>query len=112
VLADVDQASSFVQEEIFGPVLTVQPFDSEDEAIRLANDTPYGLAAGLQTTNVTRAHRVAAELKAGLVWVNSWGVLDVAMPIGGYKDSGYGREAGPEGLAEYLQTKSVLVNLA
>jgi acyl-CoA reductase-like NAD-dependent aldehyde dehydrogenase len=111
VLADVDQASPFVQEEIFGPVLTVQPFDSEEEAIRLANDTPYGLAAGLQTTNVTRAHRVAAALQAGLVWVNTWGVLDVAMPIGGYKDSGYGREAGPEGLDEYLQTKSVLVNL-
>jgi acyl-CoA reductase-like NAD-dependent aldehyde dehydrogenase len=111
VLADVDQSSPFVQEEIFGPVLTVQPFDTEEEAIRLANDTPYGLAAGLQTTNVTRAHRVAAQLQAGLVWVNSWGVLDVAMPIGGYKDSGYGRECGPEGLDEYLQTKSVLVNL-
>lgn len=111
VLADVEQGSPFVQEEIFGPVLTVQPFDTEDEAIWLANDTPYGLAAGLQTTNVTRAHRVAAALQAGLVWVNSWGVLDVAMPIGGYKDSGYGREAGPEGLDEYLQTKSVLVSL-
>jgi acyl-CoA reductase-like NAD-dependent aldehyde dehydrogenase len=111
VLADVAQDSPFVQEEIFGPVLTVQPFDTEEEAIRLANDTPYGLAAGLQTTNVSRAHRVAAELQAGLVWVNGWGVLDVAMPIGGYKASGYGRECGPEGLDEYLQTKSVLMSL-
>ncbi|HJQ46983.1 MAG TPA: aldehyde dehydrogenase family protein [Amycolatopsis sp.] len=111
VLADVAQDSPFVQEEIFGPVLTVQPFDSEEEAIRLANDTPYGLAAGLQTTNVARAHRVAAALQAGLVWVNGWGVLDVTMPIGGYKASGYGRECGPEGLDEYLQTKSVLISL-
>ncbi|WP_109529333.1 aldehyde dehydrogenase family protein [Nocardia aurea] len=111
VLADVAQDSPFVQEEIFGPVLTVQPFDTEEEAIRLANDTPYGLAAGIQTADVTRAHRVAAALQAGLVWVNGWGVLDVAMPIGGYKASGYGRECGPEGLDEYLQTKSVLISL-
>ncbi|MEU2001880.1 aldehyde dehydrogenase family protein [Rhodococcus sp. NPDC019627] len=109
VLADVTQDSEFVQEEIFGPVLTVQPFDSEDEAVALANSTRYGLAAGLQTTDIGRAHRVAARLNAGLVWVNNWGVLDVQMPIGGYKQSGYGRENGPEGLDEYLQTKSVIV---
>ncbi|RYF61820.1 MAG: aldehyde dehydrogenase [Comamonadaceae bacterium] len=109
VLADVAQDSEFVQEEIFGPVLTVQPFDSEDEAVALANSTRYGLAAGLQTSDIGRAHRVAARLKAGLVWVNNWGVLDVQMPIGGYKQSGYGRENGPEGLDEYLQTKSVIV---
>lgn len=109
VLADVAQDSEFVQEEIFGPVLTVQPFDSEDEAVALANATRYGLAAGLQTSDIARAHRVAGRLKAGLVWVNNWGVLDVQMPIGGYKQSGYGRENGPEGLDEYLQTKSVIV---
>jgi acyl-CoA reductase-like NAD-dependent aldehyde dehydrogenase len=109
VIADVAQDSTLVQEEIFGPVLTIQPFDSEDEAIALANSTRYGLAAGLQTTNIARAHRVAGQLKAGLVWVNQWGVLDVQMPIGGYKASGYGRENGPEGLDEYLQTKSVLI---
>jgi acyl-CoA reductase-like NAD-dependent aldehyde dehydrogenase len=111
VLADVAQDSPFVQEEIFGPVLTVQPFDTEEEAVRLANGTSYGLAAGLQTGSIARAHRVAAHLDAGTVWVNTWGVLDTAMPLGGYKQSGYGREGGPEGMDEYLQTKSVIVAL-
>lgn len=112
ILADVAQDSRYVQEEIFGPVLTVQPFDTEDEAVALANGTPYGLAAGLQTGNVARAHRVAARLRAGIVWVNGWALLDSAMPFGGCKQSGYGRETGPEGLDEYLQTKSVIVSLA
>jgi acyl-CoA reductase-like NAD-dependent aldehyde dehydrogenase len=112
VLAGVDQVSPLVQEEIFGPVLTVQPFDTEEEAVRLANGTPYGLAAGLQTTNVARAHRVAAALRAGIVWVNGWALLDPAMPFGGTGQSGFGRENGPEALNEYLQTKSVLVALA
>lgn len=112
VLADVAQDSSFVQEEIFGPVVTVQPFDSEEEAIRMANGTAYGLSAGLQTSNVTRAHRVAAALNAGIVWVNGWSLLDPAMPFGGVGQSGYGRENGPEGLDAYLRTKSVVVSLA
>lgn len=111
VLTGVDQQSAYVQEEIFGPVLTVQPFDTEDEAVRMANGTPYGLAAGLQTRDVSRAHRVAARLDAGTVWVNTWAAMDISMPIGGYKQSGYGRENGPEGLDEYLQTKSVIVAL-
>jgi acyl-CoA reductase-like NAD-dependent aldehyde dehydrogenase len=111
VLVGAGQESRYVQEEIFGPVLTVQPFDTEQEAVRLANGTPYGLAAGLQTRDVTRAHRVAAALQAGIVWVNGWAMLDVAMPFGGCKQSGYGRENGPEGLDEYLQTKSVVVAL-
>jgi acyl-CoA reductase-like NAD-dependent aldehyde dehydrogenase len=106
------QNSPFVQEEIFGPVLTVQPFDTEEEAIALANGTSYGLAAGLQTTNLSRAHRVAAALRAGIVWVNGWALLDPSMPFGGIGQSGYGRENGPEALAEYLQTKSVIINLA
>jgi acyl-CoA reductase-like NAD-dependent aldehyde dehydrogenase len=112
ILADVSQNSRYVQEEIFGPVLTVQPFDTGDEAVTLANGTPYGLAAGLQTGNVARAHRVAASLRAGIVWVNGWALLDSSMPFGGCKQSGYGRETGPEGLDEYLQTKSVIVSLA
>lgn len=112
VLADVEQGSSFVQEEIFGPVVTVQPFDSEQEAIRMANGTAYGLSAGLQTRDLTRAHRVAAQVDAGIVWVNGWSLLDPAMPFGGVGQSGYGRENGPEGLQAYLRTKSVVVSLS
>lgn len=111
VITGVRQDSPFVQEEIFGPVLTVQPFDTEDEAVAMANGTPYGLAAGLQTRDLSRAHRMAAALRAGIVWVNGWSLLDPSMPFGGTRQSGYGRENGPEALAEYLQTKSVVVSL-
>jgi len=107
VLADVSNDARVVQEEIFGPVITVQPFDTEDEAVALANSTPYGLAAALHTNDVARAHRVAARLRAGIVWVNSYAVLDAALPFGGVGQSGHGRENGPEGLDAYLQTKSV-----
>jgi phenylacetaldehyde dehydrogenase len=112
VIADLPNDSRVVQEEIFGPVLTVQPFDSEDEAVDLANSTPYGLAAGIQTTNVARAHRVAARLQAGIVWINDWAMLDPAMPFGGVKASGFGRENGPEALESYTKVKSVLISLA
>lgn len=106
VIADVPSGSPAMREEIFGPVLTVQPFDSEDEAVQLANGTPYGLAAGIQTTNLARAHRVAAQLRAGLVWINDWLIPDPAIPFGGVKDSGYGREHG-----SYTQIKSVVISL-
>ncbi|MFC9913288.1 aldehyde dehydrogenase family protein [Streptomyces sp. NPDC127197] len=111
VIADLAPDSRVVQEEIFGPVLTVQPFDTEDEAVALANGTVYGLAAGVQTTNLARAHRVADRLQAGIVWINDWAMLDPAVPFGGVKDSGYGREYGPEALASYTRTKSVVVSL-
>jgi acyl-CoA reductase-like NAD-dependent aldehyde dehydrogenase len=111
VIADLPADSRVVREEIFGPVLTVQPFDSEDEAVELANGTPYGLAAGIQTTNLARAHRVAARLAAGIVWINDWALLDPAMPFGGVKDSGYGREYGPEALDSYTRVKSVVISL-
>ncbi|MFF3374677.1 aldehyde dehydrogenase family protein [Streptomyces sp. NPDC002680] len=111
VIADLANDSRVVQEEIFGPVLTVQPFDSEDEAVQLANSTPYGLASGVQTTNLARAHRVANRLQAGIVWVNDWAMLDPAIPFGGVKDSGFGREYGPEALAAYTKVKSVVVSL-
>jgi acyl-CoA reductase-like NAD-dependent aldehyde dehydrogenase len=112
VIADLPDTSAVVREEIFGPVLTVQRFDTEDEAVALANGTSYGLAAGLQTQNLARAHRVAARLQAGIVWINDWAMLDPAIPFGGVKDSGYGREYGPEALAAYTRTKSVVVSLA
>ncbi|MGQ4389973.1 aldehyde dehydrogenase family protein [Streptomyces sp. SAS_270] len=111
VIADLSNDSRVVQEEIFGPVLTVQPFDSEDEAVALANSTPYGLASGIQTTNLARAHRVADRLQAGIVWINDWAMLDPAVPFGGVKDSGFGREYGPEALAAYTKVKSVVVSL-
>ncbi|WP_133915571.1 aldehyde dehydrogenase family protein [Streptomyces sp. NBC_00582] len=111
VIADLPNDSRVIQEEIFGPVLTVQPFDDEDEAIALANSTPYGLASGVQTGNLARAHRVADRLQAGIVWVNDWAMLDPAVPFGGVKDSGFGREYGPEALASYTKVKSVVVSL-
>jgi acyl-CoA reductase-like NAD-dependent aldehyde dehydrogenase len=111
VLADVDNAADAVQQEIFGPVLTVQPFDTEQEAVDLANSTDFGLAAGIQTGDISRAHRVADALEAGIVWVNAWGLLDPSMPFGGVKASGWGRENGPEQLAEYTRTKSVIIAL-
>ncbi|MDX3311645.1 aldehyde dehydrogenase family protein [Streptomyces sp. NPDC054884] len=111
VIADLANDSRLVQEEIFGPVLTVQPFDDEDEAVALANSTPYGLASGVQTGNLARAHRVADRLQAGIVWVNDWAMLDPAVPFGGVKDSGFGREYGPEALESYTRVKSVVVSL-
>ncbi|WP_458249122.1 aldehyde dehydrogenase family protein [Streptomyces sp. MAI_2237] len=111
VIADLANDSRVVQEEIFGPVLTVQPFDTEDEAVALANSTPYGLASGVQTANLARAHRIADRLQAGIVWINDWAMLDPAVPFGGVKDSGFGREYGPEALAAYTKVKSVVVSL-
>src|SRR4029450_6413248 len=98
-MAGLSAESRVIQEEIFGPVLTVQSFKDEDEAVALANSTPYGLAAGLQTQNGARAHRVARRLRAGRGWVTDWAMLDPAMPFGGVKQSGFGRESGPEALA-------------
>lgn len=109
VIVGLDNDAAAVQEEVFGPVLTVQPFDTEEEAIALANSTPYGLSSGLQTSDVSRAHRVSARLDAGIVWVNGWALLDPAVPFGGTKQSGFGREYGPEALEAYTRTKSVVI---
>ena len=103
--------SAVIQEEIFGPCCHVAPFDSEEEAIRLANDTPYGLAAALWTENLSRAHRVAPQLDVGLCWVNSWFLRDLRTPFGGSKQSGIGREGGVHGLEFYTELSNVCVKL-
>jgi aldehyde dehydrogenase (NAD+) len=111
VYANVNNSMRIAREEIFGPVLVVIPFDGDEEAVRIANDTEYGLAAGLWTQDLTRAHRVAAQLQAGQVYVNGWGNGVTEAPFGGYKNSGIGREKGLEALHHYTQTKFVMVSL-
>ena len=97
------------QEEIFGPVVTIAPFDTEDEALELANSTPYGLSATLWTQDVSRAHRMAEKLQAGIVWVNCWMVRDLRTPFGGMKQSGVGREGGLEALRFFTEPKNVCI---
>jgi aldehyde dehydrogenase (NAD+)/betaine-aldehyde dehydrogenase len=112
VIADVDPASTIAQEEIFGPVLTVNRFFDEDEAIRLANGTQYGLLGAVWTTDLSRAHRLAAEIRAGQVYVNTYGAGGgVELPFGGFKKSGYGREKGFQALDTFTATKTVVVRL-
>lgn len=107
ILADVDNDMTVAQEEIFGPVASVIEFGSEEEALEIANDTNFGLAAGIWTDNSSRGHRVAELVDAGIVWINEYRVVAPNSPFGGYKDSGIGRESGHEGLAAYYQTKSI-----
>jgi aminomuconate-semialdehyde/2-hydroxymuconate-6-semialdehyde dehydrogenase len=99
------------QEEIFGPVVTLIPFDTEEEVLNYANSTPYGLASILWTENLTRAHRIAAELKTGIVWVNCWMLRDLRTPFGGMKNSGVGREGGLEALRFFTEPKNVCIKL-
>jgi betaine-aldehyde dehydrogenase len=111
IFADVDNRARIAQEEIFGPVLTVIPFADEDEAVRLANDTPYGLAGAVWTRDVFRGIRVLKQIRAGILWLNTYHPTYNEAPWGGYKQSGFGRELGPYGLEHYLETKQINLNL-
>lgn len=111
VITGLDPACEIEQEEIFGPVVTLRPFETEDEAIALANGTRYGLAASLFTRDVSRAHRVAARIEAGLVWVNCWMIRDLRTPFGGVKHSGLGREGGWEAMKFFTEPTNVCVKI-
>ena len=106
VFADTTQDMTIIREEIFGPVLAIMPFDTEEEAVALANDTPYGLAAYIQTGDMDRARRVAAQLRAGMIQVNGASRIS-GSPFGGYKQSGVGREGGMWGIEEFLEIKTI-----
>ncbi len=111
VFVDLTNDCEVCQEEIFGPVVVVIPFADEEEAIRLANDSKYGLAGGIWTKDIKRGLRVARRLKLGTIWINNYNLLRVEAPFGGYKMSGYGRELGLEAIADYTQVKNVYVEL-
>lgn len=110
VFAGVSPSMRIAQEEIFGPVAAIIPFDGEDEAVEIANGTPYGLAAGLWTNDTGRAHRVAARITAGIVWVNTYRYIRWSTPYGGFKASGWGRENGTEALDAYLDTRTTIIS--
>jgi aminomuconate-semialdehyde/2-hydroxymuconate-6-semialdehyde dehydrogenase len=107
-LAETDRC---IKEEIFGPVCHIAPFETEDEAVALANDTRYGLAAAVWTTNLQRAHRVARAMQAGIVWVNDWFLRDLRTPFGGVKLSGIGREGGMHSLAFFSEPTNICIKL-
>lgn len=111
IFADVTSDMQLAQEEVFGPVLCVMRFSTDDEAVRMANDNSYGLAAGIWTESMRRAFTVARRLQAGTVWINTYRTSAAAAPFGGYKRSGLGRERGLEGLLEYTQTKNVMMDI-
>jgi phenylacetaldehyde dehydrogenase len=111
VLVDVQPDMRVVREEVFGPVVVAAPFTDEIDVLRTANDTRFGLAAGVWTSNLSRAHRAAAELRAGTVWINCYHVVDLAVPFGGMKESGVGRDLGPAALDVFTETKAVYAQI-
>jgi aldehyde dehydrogenase (NAD+) len=110
VLGCASQAIPSTQVELFGPVMSVLSFETEEEALALANDTEFGLGAGVFTRDVARAHRVAAAIRSGIVWVNTYRAISPVAPFGGFGQSGYGRESGMDAIYEYTRTKSVWIN--
>jgi phenylacetaldehyde dehydrogenase len=111
VFVDATSSMRIVREEIFGPVLTALPWKDVDDLVAMANDSEYGLSAGIWTNNIKHAHRAAAALKAGTVWINCYNLVDPATPFGGFKQSGWGREHGRQAMELYSEIKSVWVNL-
>src|SRR5579859_3323122 len=111
IFGDVKNNMKIAQEEIFGPVLSVLTFDDVDAVIEQANSNPYGLAASVWTRDVKRAHTVSRRLKAGTVWINTYGLMDASLPFGGYKSSGFGRELGAHAIEHYTELKTVWLNL-
>jgi acyl-CoA reductase-like NAD-dependent aldehyde dehydrogenase len=112
IFGEVSNSMRIAREEVFGPVLSIIPFEDDEEAIEIANDTLYGLAAGVWTSNIRRAFVMADKIRAGTVWVNTYRAVSFMAPFGGYKQSGIGRENGQGAIDEYLQTKCVWINLA
>jgi aldehyde dehydrogenase (NAD+) len=112
VFAGVDDQMTIAREEIFGPVISALPFEDMDDLVRRANNTPFGLGSGVWTRDVGKAHRMAGAIRAGTVWVNCYQLMDPAVPFGGYKMSGYGRESGVEHVHEFLNTKAVFIKNA
>jgi acyl-CoA reductase-like NAD-dependent aldehyde dehydrogenase len=112
IFGGVDNSMRVAREEIFGPVMCVMPFDTEEEAIAIANDTDYGLAAGVWTNDLARAHRTSRALRSGTVWVNTYQEVNASVPYGGVKQSGHGRVLGEESLSDLLETKTVWMKVS
>jgi aminomuconate-semialdehyde/2-hydroxymuconate-6-semialdehyde dehydrogenase len=111
VITGLSQSCRTNQEEIFGPVVTIMPFDDEQQAIDFSNSTTYGLSATIWTENLSRAHRVSAKVKSGIIWVNCWLFRDLRTPFGGMKQSGIGREGGWDALRFFMETRNICIKL-
>jgi acyl-CoA reductase-like NAD-dependent aldehyde dehydrogenase len=107
----VTNEMTIAQEEIFGPVLSIISFDDVEQAVEQANRNPYGLAAAVWTRDIKKAHHISRQLRAGTVWINTYGLMDAALPFGGYKQSGFGRELGAHAVEHYTELKSVWLNM-
>ena len=112
IFGDVKNDMTIAQEEIFGPVLSMISFDDIEQAVEQANQNPYGLAAAVWTRDIKKAHHISRLLRAGTVWINTYGLMDTALPFGGYKQSGFGRELGAHAVEHYTELKSVWLNMA